>query len=265
MGKDKLARIARVGHGEQRDEDDDDARAGPVDADLIDEIQVARAKRVDEGAHEHNRPKDEHGVPRLNHVRLVKHVNGRNDELRAAEINRQGNGPVADQRQPAVDEAHNGRPARGRQHGAPVVDAAGGRVDGADLGERGGDAERDDGDQHPAVEGGDGLAVDERVGHGGGEAVGDGHDGKGQAEDGQHGEIARQLRLVAEVGEGHVGLLVGGATVHGGGGGGGGDAYCVMIRVCRGGEVKVGSFKVAKTSPDSTTVSRINNRRVNAE
>lgn len=157
-------------------------------------------------------------MPGLDLVVFVEEVDGADDELGTAKVDGEGNGPVADEGEPAVDEADGGSPSGGREHGRPVVDAAGGRVDGADLGERGGDAEGDEGDEGPAVEEGDGLTVDEADGHGGGPAVGDGHDGKGQAEDANHLEVARQLALVAQVGEGNVGLMVGGgaAAVHGG-------------------------------------------------
>lgn len=44
-------------------------------------------------------------------------------------------------------------------HRAPIIDSARGRVDGANLGQGGGDAQGDQRDEDPAVEDGDALSV----------------------------------------------------------------------------------------------------------
>lgn len=108
---------------------------------------------------------------------------------------------------PSIDETDEGRPLSRAQHGRPVVNTSSGRKHGTDLGERGGDAQRDEGDEDPAPEDGDGLAVCEGDVHGGGQAVGDGHDGKGQAENAEHAEVPGEFCLVAEAGQCLVGLV----------------------------------------------------------
>lgn len=222
VAKDEAGVAAVLAHDEQDDEDDQDGGGGPVDANLVDEVEVAGAKGVDEGADEHDGPEAQDRLPGVCDVVLVEDGDGAEDELRAAKVDGQGDGPVADEGEPAVDEADEGRPAARREHGAPVVDAAGGGEDGADLGEGGGDADGDEGDEDPAPEHGDGLPVGEGDVHGRGEAVGDRHDGEGEAQDAQHAEVARQLALVAERREGLVGGRAGGeaaVAVHGGRGG----------------------------------------------
>lgn len=176
--KDKLARATGVGHCEQRHQNNDDTCGGPVDADLVDDVQVARAEGVDEGAHKHNGPEAQDGLPFICDKVFIEDGDGTEDQLRAGEIDGQGDGPIADQRQPAVDEADDGGVLGRAQHGGPVVDTAGGREDGADLGERGGDAERDEGDEDPAVQDGDGLAVGEGDVEGRRQAKRHGHDGE---------------------------------------------------------------------------------------
>ena len=112
MAKYKLARTAGISHGQKSNEDDQDARTGPVDADLVDQIEISRAKDVDQGTHKHDCPEADDCVPWLNLVVFVEEVDGADDELGAAEIDGEGNGPVADEGKPAVDEAHGRCPSR---------------------------------------------------------------------------------------------------------------------------------------------------------
>lgn len=214
MRKHKLGRALARRHDQDRDQDDEHGGAGPVDADLVDQIQIPRPKRVHARAHKHHSPEAEDSLPLVRDKVLIKNANRTQNKLRAAEVDAQRDGPVSHQRQPAIHEADHRRPAGGGEHGGPVVDAAGGRVDGADLGEGGGDAEGDDGDEDPAPEDGDGLAVGEGDVHCRGEAEGHGHDGEGEAEDGEHGKVARELGLVAQAGEGLVGGDARGRLAH---------------------------------------------------
>lgn len=63
MGKDEIRTAPAVpcAH-EQRDEDDDDRGGGPDDAELVDVVEIARAKGVDEEAHQHDGPEHEDGL-----------------------------------------------------------------------------------------------------------------------------------------------------------------------------------------------------------
>lgn len=214
MSKDIFARVSVVGHGKQRNHDDDDAGSGPVYADLVDEVQVSRSKRINQSAHQHHGPKAQDGLPRICHKVLVEDADGAQNKLRAREVDAQRNRPVAHESEPSVYEADQRRPLAGAQHGRPVVDAACSWEDGADFGERGGDADGDERDEDPAPEDGDGLAVGERDVQRGAEAEGHGHDGEGEAQDGHHGEMARQFGLVAQRRERLVGVL--GAAANGG-------------------------------------------------
>jgi hypothetical protein len=128
----------------------------------------------------------------------------------------QRHSPVPNQRQPTIHKAHHRRPRGAAQHSRPVIHAAGDGEHGADLGQARGDAQRDERDEDPAVEHGDGLAVGQRDVHGRAEAEGHRHDGEAEAQDGHHAQVSRQLAFVAEAGERLVGLVGGGlaAGVH---------------------------------------------------
>lgn len=211
MRKDELARPALRRHDQQGDHDDDDAGAGPVDANLVDEIEVARAKGVDEGAHEHDGPEAQDGLPGVCDKVLVEDGDGAEDELGAREVDGQRDGPVAHERQPAVDEADERCPFATAEHGRPVVDASGRGVDGANLGERPRDAQRDERHEDPAVENRHRLSVGKRNVHGCREPERHRHDGKREAENAEHAEVARQFCLVAQTGERLVGIVAAGA------------------------------------------------------
>lgn len=86
--------------------------------------------------------------------------------------------PISDKVEPAGDPRCDGRPLPRSEHGGPVVDAAGGGVNGAYLGERGGDGEGDERNKNPAIENRYSLPVGEGDVECCAYAEGDGHDGK---------------------------------------------------------------------------------------
>lgn len=92
MRKDELGRPALIGHGQQGDEDDNDARARPIDANLVDEIEVARAERIHESAYQHDGPEAQNRLPFVCDEVLVEDGDGGKDELRTGEVDRQGDG-----------------------------------------------------------------------------------------------------------------------------------------------------------------------------
>lgn len=87
MGKDKLSSSTRRSHDKNRDNNNDDTRAGPVNADLVDNIQVTRAKGIDQSAHEHNSPEAQDGLPLVGDKVLVEDADGAENKLRAREVN----------------------------------------------------------------------------------------------------------------------------------------------------------------------------------
>lgn len=135
MAKDKLTRPASISHGQQGDDDDDNTRASPVNADLVDKIQVSRAKGIHQRTHEHNSPEAQHRLPLIGHKILIKDGDGAKDELRSREVDGQGDGPVADKSEPTIDEADQGRITFRTEHSTPIIHASGCGEDGADLGE----------------------------------------------------------------------------------------------------------------------------------
>lgn len=179
MRKHKLPTPLIIPHTQQRNQNNHHTRPRPINTNLINQIQIPRPKHVNCHAHPHHRPKHQNRLPLIRHEVLVPKTDRAENQLPAREIDRQGNRPVADERQPPRHPGGDGGVFAGGEHGGPVVDAAGGGVDGADFGEGGGDGEGDEGDEDPAPEDGDGLAVGEGDVHGGGEAEGDGHDGEG--------------------------------------------------------------------------------------
>lgn len=124
VGKHKGAASAVVGHGQQSHEDDDDRGRGPIDTDLVDQVEVASRKDVDQHARQHDGPEHQHGLVGVGHETLVPESDGREDELTPAEVDGQGHGPVADEGQPAVDVGHHGGPFLGAEHGGPVINSA---------------------------------------------------------------------------------------------------------------------------------------------
>lgn len=214
MCKDKLSRPTLRSHHENGDNNDDDTGTSPVNADLVDEIQITRAESIDESANKHDSPKTQDSLPSIRDKVLVEDGNSAKNKLRAREIDRQGDSPVSDEGKPAIDEADNGRVARRTEHGAPVVDTSSCRENGADLCERGGDAKRDERHQNPAPEDGDGLAVCEGDVHCRRETKGDGHDGEREAQNAEHAEVSRKLSLVAQTGEGLICVAAAGGRLH---------------------------------------------------
>lgn len=216
MGKDELSRATRRRHDKQRDDNDDDTRAGPVNADLVDQVQVPRTKGVDQSTDKHHSPEAQDRLPCIRDKILIEDGNGAKNKLRTRKIDRQCNGPVSHEREPAIDEADDGSVTRRAEHGAPVVHAAGCREHSADLGERGGDAHGDERHKDPTPEDGNSLAVGQGDVHCRRETEGDGHDGERQAEDAQHAEVSRELSLVAQTGEGLIGIAAFGGRLHDG-------------------------------------------------
>lgn len=156
-----------IRHNEYCNHDNDDRSASPVNADLVNEIQILRAEHINTKHHAHHCPKTQHDLPLRRNIFLVPQRNRAENQLRSREVDGKSDSPVPDKCQPSRDPRNDGSVFPGAEHGRPVVDAAGGRKDGADFREGGGDHEGDDGDEYPAVEDGDGLAVCERVGEGG--------------------------------------------------------------------------------------------------
>ena len=207
MRKDKLGGSPMICHCEHGHENDDNAGGSPVDAELVEKVEITRAESIDQRTDEHDSPEAQHRLPLVGDEVLIEDGDGAEDELGTRKIDGQGDGPVADEGEPAVDEADEGRPLGTAEHGAPVVNTSCSGEDGAYLGEGGGDTERDEGDQDPAVENGDGLAIGEGDVHRRGQAEGHSHNGKGQAENAEHAEVPWQLALVAQPREGLIGLV----------------------------------------------------------
>lgn len=216
VSKDELSRATRRCHSKQCDDNDDDTRAGPVNADLVDKVQVPRTKSVDQSTDKHHSPEAQDRLPCIRDKILIEDGNGAKDKLRTRKIDRKCNGPISHEREPAIDKADDRSVARRAEHGAPVIHAAGRWEHGADLGERGGDAHGDERHEDPAPENGDSLAVGQGDVHCRRETEGDGHDGEGQAEDAQHAEVSRELSLVAQTGEGLIGVAAFGGRLHDG-------------------------------------------------
>lgn len=156
MCKDELGvPPSRVGHDKQCDHDDNDTRSSPVDADLVDQVEMLGHEDVDQGGHQHDSPEAEDRLPRIGLKVLIEDCDCAQDQLGSGEVDTQRHGPIAHEGQPAVDEAHDGRILGRAQDGGPVVYTARSWIDGADFGERGGDAEGDERDEDPAPEDGD--------------------------------------------------------------------------------------------------------------
>lgn len=159
MPKDKRRIPPIIRHRQKDDQDDDRTRRRPKDTHFVDQVQVLGEEDVDDRTDKHNRPERQDGLPRIGDIVLIPQRNGAENQLSGREGDTERDGPVPHERQPSVNEGHHRGPFLGRQHGAPVVHAAGGRVDGADFGQRGGDRDRNQGDEDPAPDDGDGLAV----------------------------------------------------------------------------------------------------------
>ena len=232
MTKNELSIPPIFRHRQQRHQDNYHTSPRPKDTHFIDQVQPLGQEDINSRATEDNSPERQDGLPGIGDKVLIPERDGTEDQLAAGEGDAERDGPVPDEGDPAVDKGHHGRPLFGGQHGAPVVDAAGRRVDGADLGQRGGDGDGDEGDEDPAPEDGHGLAVDEGDVERGAEAEGGGDDGEGavygqlkflgddktcypvkvevvvdiQTQNTQHAQIARQFALVAHAGQRLVGV-----------------------------------------------------------
>lgn len=138
----------------------------------------------------------------------LEDVDASDEEERGAKLHSEGDGDVAHDVGPAAEVGGDAADRGGRELEGLVVDAAGGRVDGRDLAQRGGHAEDDETDEHPAPDDDDGTSALQRVVERRGQAVGD----RGQNE-GHEGDVpgragAHQFGLVAEGFEQLVGRVV---------------------------------------------------------
>lgn len=138
----------------------------------------------------------------------LEDVDASDEEESGAKLHSEGDGDVAHDVGPAAEVGGDAADRGGRELEGLVVDAAGGRVDGRDLAQRGGHAEDDETDEHPAPDDDDGTSALKRVVERRGQAVGD----RGQHE-GHEGDVpgragAHQLGLVAEGFEQLVGRVV---------------------------------------------------------
>ncbi len=179
MSKYICATTFGIGHGQQDDQDDDHASCGPVNADFINKIEVFGSKHIHQRAHQHHGPKHEDRLILVRRKVLTPEGDGGQDQLAAGKVDAASDGPVADQGEPSRDPGRYRRILFRRQHRRPVVHAAGGRIDGADLGERSRYRQGDERHQNPAPEDRDGLAVGEGDVQCGAETEGHCHDGEG--------------------------------------------------------------------------------------
>lgn len=160
--KHKLRIALRVRHAQQHHKDNNHTTRRPVNANLINKIQIPCAKNIREHANHHNSPEHQHRLPLIRHKVLIPQRNRRQDELPARKVDRQRNSPIPHERQPSSNPGRNRRPLARTQHRRPIIHTARGRIHGADFRERRSDAQRNQRDKDPAVEHGDGLAVGER-------------------------------------------------------------------------------------------------------
>lgn len=179
MPKNKRRIPPIIRHRQKDDQDDDDTSRRPKDTHFVDQVQILGEEDVDDRTDEHHRPEHQNGLPRIGDIVLIPQRNRAEDQLSGREGDTERDGPVSHERQPSVNEGHHRGPLLGRQHGAPVVHAAGGRVDGADFGQRGGDRDRDQSDENPAPDDSDRLTVCQGDVHGRAETEGSGNDGEG--------------------------------------------------------------------------------------
>lgn len=238
MGKDKLGIASLIRHRQKRNENNHDTPSGPINAHLIDQIQPLGEEDIHQGTGPNHSPEHENGLPGIGDKVLIPEGNGAEDQLTPGEGDTECDGPIANEGEPAIDEGHGGGPFPRGEHGTPVVDSAGGGVDGADLGQRGGNGDGDEGDDDPAPDDADGLAVGEGDVEGGAEAEGGGHDGEGtvgysdfmsmaiatgynvlengniQAQNTHHTQIARQFTLVTHSSQRLIGVGIHGRLSH---------------------------------------------------
>lgn len=179
MRKNKLSIASLIRHGQKRHENDHDTPRCPINAHFIDQIQPLGKEDIHQRTASNHRPKHENGLPSVGDKVLIPERNGTEDQLPSREGDTERDGPIANEGEPAIDEGHGGGPFARGEHGTPVVDSAGGGVDGADLGQRGGNGDGDEGDDDPAPDDADGLTVGEGDVEGGAETERGGHDGEG--------------------------------------------------------------------------------------
>lgn len=60
-----------IRHRQERNQNDDDAARGPVDADLVNQIKVFRSEDVNQHTNQHDRPEHQHRLPLIRHKVLI--------------------------------------------------------------------------------------------------------------------------------------------------------------------------------------------------
>lgn len=134
-----LGRLGEDGDGQRRD-------AGRVqdDGHVVQVLEHAHTKRVDEAVRGQHSGVDADRLGRRRLVVAVLDRRGRRDEVRQAERDARGHGHLAQQVEPARDPGREGRPAQRRHHGRPEVRAAARRDGRDDLAHGDGDGEREE-------------------------------------------------------------------------------------------------------------------------
>lgn len=103
VAKDELtAPPAVMTYAEDSNHDDDHACRCPVDAELVDEVKVFGTEGVDEEADERDSPEGEDGLPGVRGPTFSPQADGAKKELGAAEVDAEGDCPIADEVHPAL-------------------------------------------------------------------------------------------------------------------------------------------------------------------
>jgi hypothetical protein len=150
-------RLVMVGHDDADQHDDRDAGHVPVRGDRVQQRRDADLEQVDQDGDQHHDPVREQRP--LLRVRVVEpEVQERRQEDREPVADRGRHRDLADEVEPAGEPA----PRRAAELRGPVVEAAGGREDGRDLGHGEGDDRAHQADEQPAPGDRDRPAVVER-------------------------------------------------------------------------------------------------------
>lgn len=188
--------------GEDSDADDDEARDAPQEGSLIEQGEEAVGKGVDEEGDEGEPEVNEELVPRLGLVGRMHKRDGVHHKGAAEEGRGGSQDDIAGSVDPARHVADAPRPPGPADESTPVILPAGGGVGGEELGQGGSQAEVADAGDHEPPDDGAGPARGEGEADGGGQGGPGVEDGKGEAEQGDLGEVPLELLLVAELLEG---------------------------------------------------------------
>jgi len=189
---------AGAGLDGQGDEDGEDGEGDEGRADSVELGQEAVAQGADGEGEEADGVEDEQQLPAVGGPAGVVHGDGGGDERGKAEVDGQGDGPVANEPDPAVDEGEHGAGARRGHLEGPVVGAGGRGIARGQLAQRQRDALVDDEHDEPADEDGQRAAAVDGAEQRAALAVGDGGDGQQLEEQREHGAVAAQLLRVAQ-------------------------------------------------------------------